>query len=79
MKILVAKEKHCDDYFVCETDEDVQKALIMLFEERKEQGYYYTDEEIAYASSNQRIVRLMYSHQDYEYEGFDIETARVPT
>jgi hypothetical protein len=78
MKILIAKEKHCDDYFVCETDEDVNKALIELFEERKAQGYYYTDEELARTKSNQGIIRLMYAHQDHEYEGFYIESARVP-
>lgn len=74
-KILVFKEKHSTRYFDMSTVENRNGAFLKLFKERKNDGWYRSEEIVDVDENNiETIIEFFDGRSDYEYERFYTET-----
>jgi hypothetical protein len=81
MRILVYKGKYGTDYWLADTDEQLDAAFTRLFTMLDSWGCYEEDQEHLYEAreGNIRAIRFILSvRQDYEYEEWNLEEARNP-
>jgi hypothetical protein len=80
-QILIYHGKHNDEYWLVDTPERMEAAQRKLFKMLDEWGCYEEGEDhlIEARSGNVKAIHWILSiHQQYEYEGWDIEEAFDP-
>lgn len=73
-RILIFREKHCDQHFVVPTLEDEAKVHLHILRQRIEEDYWYDGEDkdkaVAATVSPQAAKRFLSSRRECEYEGY---------
>lgn len=84
MRILIYHGKHGDEYWLADTEEQLNAAMFRLFTILDELQCYVEDEHHSLTlrmarTGNAKCVRaILEEHRGYEYEGWDLEEATDP-
>ncbi len=84
MQILIYHGKHGDEYWLADTDKQVNAAMRKLFTRLDEWGCYVEDKTHSLTLAKARegdprcIRHILESRRDCEYEGWDLEEADGP-
>jgi hypothetical protein len=82
MKLLILREKHENEYWLCDTTQSLFDTALAIVSRRFDEGYWYEgeDAETAARAVDEKDGKLawwlMQKRQDHEYEGFDISDLR---